>query len=71
MVGFGGGERLLWRAVNIDCCRLDEVNRALQERQLTVTVAVTGAAHLLSAPPYEGPCRPCLGTDLLFPSVFV
>ena len=49
MVGFGGGAHLLWRAVNIDCCRLDVVSRALQERQLTVTVAVTVAVHFLSA----------------------
>lgn len=49
MVGFGGGEHLLWRAVNIDCCRSGVVSRALQEWQLTVTVAVTAAVHFLSA----------------------
>lgn len=49
MVGFGGGEHFLWRAVNIDCCRLGAVSRAQQERQLTVTVAVTAAVHFLSA----------------------
>lgn len=27
MVGFGGGELLLWRAVNIDCCRLESSER--------------------------------------------
>lgn len=49
MVGFGGGEHLLWRAVNIGCCRLGVVSRTQWERQLTVTVAVTAAVHLLSA----------------------
>ncbi len=49
MVGFGGGEHLLWRAVNIDCCRLGVVSGAQRERQLTVTVAVTAAVYFLSA----------------------
>lgn len=44
MVVFGGGEHLLWRAVNIESCRLGVVSRV----QLTVTVAVTAAAHFLS-----------------------
>lgn len=54
MVSFGGGEHLLWRAVNIDYCRLGVVSRAQRERQLTVTVAVTATVLPLSFPYKDG-----------------
>lgn len=71
MVGFGGGEHLLWRAVNIDCCRLGVVSRVQQEKAADRDSSCDSRCILPLCLPHKDSIACVSGTDPLFLGVYM